>query len=149
MNGKEDILWCTELERCVHTPSKDFIGWFSQQHPKQISLLLSLQDFRLPHPLHGCVQHGSRGQTEAAGTVLECTCDPTPVCPTQGLLCLRIAPVASYSKYIKHNANVQNQTSSLKQQGPLGYSFISQIRSQFGELSWEVGLRTADRQTQR
>lgn len=99
--------------------------------------LLSLQDFRLPRPLHGCIQHGSRGQTETAGTVLECACDPTPVCPTQGLLCVWIAPVASYSKYIKHNASIQNQMSSLKEQGPLGDSLISQIQSQL----WRDELR--------
>lgn len=56
---------------------------------------VSLQDLRLPCPLHRRVQHGSWCQTEAPGPVLERPCHQAPVRTTQRLLRLWIDSTGS------------------------------------------------------
>ncbi len=114
MNEKEDILWCTEMERYVHlkmVPQTACHSSLSNQNLKMIFLSLPLscslppclsvcapgcfasgwfpcQGLWLPSPLYGRVQHEPIGETEAPGQIMERPGYPPPVCTTQRLLCL-------------------------------------------------------------
>ncbi|XP_062947147.1 DNA (cytosine-5)-methyltransferase 3B isoform X8 [Cynocephalus volans] len=46
------------------------------------------KDLRLSCTLHGCVQHGPGRPPEASREVLERACHPTPLRPSEGLLCM-------------------------------------------------------------
>lgn len=108
MNEKEDILWCTEMERYVNANivrQTAFCGSFPDPNLKMIFLMSSpvllrarlpsrspsrfpLQGLWLPSPLYGRVQHEPTGKAEAAGQIMERPGYPPPVCTTQRLLCL-------------------------------------------------------------
>lgn len=109
MNEKEDILWCTEMERYVNVSSvkTTFHNSFSDPNLKMIFLCLPLscslsvcpsvrpvsgwfpcQGLWLPSPLYGRVQHEPTGEAEAPGQIMERPGYPPPVCTTQRLLCL-------------------------------------------------------------
>lgn len=136
MNGKEDILWCTELERYVHAPPKDFTGWISQQHPKQTfsSLITGFSASPSTTRMYPTWVVGpDRNCWDGPGVCLW-----SDTCLPHSRTTLRVNSTCSlYSKYIKHNASIQNQMSSLKEQGPHGDSLISQIQSQL----WRDELR--------
>lgn len=110
MNEKEDILWCTEMERYVSLNvicQTNFPSSVSDQNLKVIfscisppilppvcppgcfvSDWLSCQGLWLPSPLYGRVQHEPTGEAEAPGPIMERPGYPPPVCTTQRLLCL-------------------------------------------------------------
>lgn len=124
MNEKEDILWCTEMERYVNMfPQTTFVYSLTDLNLKIILLYLSLfgytyvcpplycvcsvsdgvavfprQDLWLPSPLYGRVQHEPTGKAEAPRQIMERPGDPPPVCTTQRILCLCLSSQSTRSE---------------------------------------------------
>uniref|UniRef100_A0A8C3KNY6 DNA (cytosine-5-)-methyltransferase n=1 Tax=Calidris pygmaea TaxID=425635 RepID=A0A8C3KNY6_9CHAR len=103
MNEKEDILWCTEMERYHQgTPrggGGGGGGWGGAANPPSGPANLpdplpppffSPQGVWFPGALHGRVQHEPPGPAETARQVLERAGHPPPLRPPQGILCLRL-----------------------------------------------------------
>lgn len=90
MNEKEDILWCTEMERYRGWMRVRWGGVPAVPHPPPTPLPVSLQGLRLPSALHRRVQHEPPGPAETARQILERAGDPPPLCSPEGILCLRL-----------------------------------------------------------
>uniref|UniRef100_A0A8B9F9S2 DNA (cytosine-5-)-methyltransferase n=1 Tax=Amazona collaria TaxID=241587 RepID=A0A8B9F9S2_9PSIT len=90
MNEKEDILWCTEMERYRGWMRVCWGGVPAVPHPPLTPLPVSPQGLRLPSALHRRVQHEPPGPAETARQILERAGDPPPLCPPEGILCLRL-----------------------------------------------------------
>uniref|UniRef100_A0A3B4U1W2 DNA (cytosine-5-)-methyltransferase n=1 Tax=Seriola dumerili TaxID=41447 RepID=A0A3B4U1W2_SERDU len=106
MNEKEDILWCTEMERYVNVKDRPLNNFSQRDQNLKIIFLCrplvllpvclvscglagcSCQGLWFSSPLYGRVQHEPTGEAEAPGQIMERPGYPPPVCTTQRLLCL-------------------------------------------------------------
>lgn len=61
------------------------------------------QDLWLSQTLHRCEEHEPAAEAEGAGQGLECSRHPAPLCPTQGLLCLRGALPLQHAQPSHHH----------------------------------------------